>query len=230
MLPHLSKSQARRDPADFSRSIDWAVRWLLLIGLPATLGLILLAEPLMYTLFQYDQFTPDDARMAARSLMGYGIGLTGFLGVKILVPGFSAREDLLTPARFGVYAVIVNLALSVLFALRLAPEGWAHAGLALAASLASLVNAGLLLGALYRRRVYRPEPGFPAFLLQVLLANAVMGGLLLFTTESAGWGGWEAHARVLQLTLLISLGMGAYAATLALAGMRVRHLLLPHGA
>lgn len=229
ILPHLSKSQARRDPGDFSRSIDWALRWLLLIGLPAALGLILLAEPLMYTLFQYDQFTQEDARMAARSLMAYGIGLMGFLGVKILVPGFSAREDLITPARFGVYAVIVNLALSLLLALLLAPAGWAHAGLALAASLASLVNAGLLLGTLYRQRVYRPEPGFRRFLLRVLLANLAMGGVLLFTAASTAWAGWAAHVRVLQIGLWIALSIGAYSLTLALAGLRPRHLLLPHG-
>lgn len=229
ILPHLSRSQARRDPGDFSRSLDWGLRWLLMIGLPSTLGLILLAEPLMYTLFQYDQFTPEDARMAARSLMAYGLGLMGFLGVKILVPGFSAREDLMTPARFGVYAVVVNLVLSLLLAIAFAPAGWAHAGLALAASLASLVNAGLLLTKLAKLKVYRPQAGFGGFLSRVLLANIAMGVLLLFPAGQSSWANLAASARVLNLALWIGLSIAAYVLTLVLAGLRPRHLLLPHG-
>lgn len=229
MLPHLSRSQARNDPGDFSRSLDWGLRWGLLIGLPATLGLVLLAEPLMYTLFQYDQFTPEDARMAARSLMAYGLGLMGFLGVKILVPGFSAREDLITPARFGVYAVGVNLVLSVLLALAFAPVGWAHAGLALAASLASWVNAALLLARLATSKVYRPQAGFRAFLSRVLLANLALGMLLRIPAGQFVWMNLAASARVLDLALWIGLGIAAYALTLVLAGLRPRHLLLPHG-
>ena len=225
ILPHLSRSQARRDPEEFSRSLDWALRWLLAIGLPATLGLILLAEPLMFTLFQYDQFSPDDARMAARSLMAYGIGLMGFLGVKVLVPGFSAREDLSTPARFGVYAVGVNLASSVLLALVLAPPGWPHAGLALAASLAALVNAGLLLARLYTLRVYRPQGGFRAFLLRVLLANLALGAWLCLATGRA-WTDLSASDRLIRLAGCIGAGMIAYALTLALTGLRPRHLML----
>lgn len=229
ILPHLSRSQARRDPEEFSRSLDWALRWLLAIGLPATLGLILLAEPLMFTLFQYDQFSPDDARMAARSLMAYGIGLMGFLGVKVLVPGFSAREDLSTPARFGVYAVGVNLVSSVLLALVLAPPGWPHAGLALAASLAALVNAGLLLARLYTLRVYRPQGGFRAFLLRVLLANLALGAWLCLATGRA-WTDLSASDRLIRLAGWIGAGMIAYALTLALTGLRPRHLMLAKSA
>jgi putative peptidoglycan lipid II flippase len=161
--------------------------------------------------------------------MAYGLGLMGFLGVKILVPGFSAREDLMTPARFGVYAVVVNLVLSLLLAIAFAPAGWAHAGLALAASLASLVNAGLLLTKLAKLKVYRPQAGFGGFLSRVLLANIAMGVLLLFPAGQSSWANLAASARVLNLALWIGLSIAAYVLTLVLAGLRPRHLLLPHG-
>lgn len=230
ILPHLSRRRARREADDFSRTIGWALRWLLLIGLPATLGLILLAEPLMFTLFQYDQFTPRDASMASRSLMAYGLGLMGFLGVKILVPGFSAREDLRTPARYGVHAVGCNLLFSVLLALVLAPSGWGHAGLALAASIAALWNAGLLLRQLLRLQVYRPETGLLIFLLRIVLGSCMMGALLIDAAGQTAWVELTASARILSLSRLIGLGLMAYVLTLAVAGLRPRHLLLAQGA
>ena len=226
ILPHLSRSQARKDTDHFSQSIDWALRWLVVIGLPATLGLILLAEPLMYTLFQYDQFTPEDTRMAARSLMAYGIGLMGFLSVKILVPAFSAQEDLRTPARFGVYTVIVNLGLSALLALWLAPPGWAHAGLALAASLAALVNAALLLIRLYRQKIYQPQPGLIPFILRTLAANLGMGSLLIGAMEWLNWQDIPASGRVMQLSTCILTAIFVYGLGLLVAGLRPRHLML----
>ena len=226
ILPHLSRSQARRDDQDFSRSLDWAMRWLMLIGLPASLGLILLAEPLMYTLFQYHQFTPMDAHIAARSLMAYGVGLMGFLAVKILMPGFSAREDLATPARFGVYSVVVNLLLSIALALLLAPPGWEHAGLALAASLASLFNAALLYLRLTRLGVFRPVSGWPAYLLRLCLANLAMAALLLTATQLLSWETVKTGQRILQLTGTIGLAASVYALVLLATGMRPRHLLL----
>jgi putative peptidoglycan lipid II flippase len=206
------------------------MRWMILVGLPATLGLILLAEPLMYTLFQHDRFSAHDALMASRSLMAYAIGLPGFLAVKILAPGFSARQDLATPARYGVYAVLVNLALSLLLVLIIAPEGWEHAGLALAVSLATIYNAALLFGKLAREGVYHAMPGARPFYGRVLLANAVMGALLLRAAASHPWPIWTTTERVLHLGLWIALGCAAYVLTLALTGLRPRHLLLPNGA
>ena len=226
MLPHLSKSQARRDSQQFSSSVDWALRWLILLGVPATLGLIVLAEPLMFTLFQHDQFTANDARMAARSLGAYGIGLMGFLAVKILVPGFSAREDLATPARFGVYAVILNLLLSIVLALLMAPAGWGHAGLALAASLASILNAGLLLNRLMGLRVYTPEPHAGRFMLRVASASIVMGIAIGTLGNRFAWEVATSSQRLLDLSLCIGAGMLAYLITLILTGMRPGHLLM----
>jgi putative peptidoglycan lipid II flippase len=226
MLPHLSKHHAIADREGFSRSLDWALRWVVLIGLPATLGLALLARPLTVGLFQYDQFSLRDAEMTSRSLSAYAIGLLGFIAVKVLVPGFSARQDLATPARYGIYAVGANIVLSLLLVPELAPLEWGHAGLALAASLAALANAGLLLWKLRRDRIYRPERGWPPFLCRVGLANGGMGLLLAYAAGHYPWQSWPPAERVLNLGLWIAAGFLAYLACLALTGLRPAHVLL----
>jgi putative peptidoglycan lipid II flippase len=227
ILPHLSKHHAGRDPAAFSRSLDWALRWMALIGLPATLGLFLLAQPLMLTLFQYKEFSVLDAVMASRSLMAYALGLLGFIGVKVLLPGFSARKDLVTPARFGIYAVAANVILSVLLVFVLAPEGWAHAALALAASLAALFNAAILLVKLAIDGIYRPQPGWLGFTFRLAAANGLMATVLIYAADNFPWAEWNVAERLANLGLWIGLGVLAYAGILAICGLRPRHLLLP---
>lgn len=227
ILPHLSGSRARGDEEAFSRTLDWGLRTLLLIGLPATLGLVCLAEPLMYTLFQHDHFHSEDARMAARSLIAYGSGLPGFLAIKVLVPGFSAREDLRTPARIGVYAVGVNLLVSVLSTFWLAPDGYGHAGLALAASLAALFNAILLFAILTIRGLYRPGPGSRLFLIRLIIGNATLGIFLVLIAKSVPFESLASLERILALAGLIGGGMLLYGLSLLALGVRPRHLLEP---
>ncbi|MGZ8216745.1 murein biosynthesis integral membrane protein MurJ [Methylomagnum sp.] len=227
ILPHLSKHHAGEAREAFSHSVDWALRWVALIGVPATLGLALLAEPLIFTLFQYDHFSAHDATMAARSLMAYAVGLIGFVGVKVLVPGFSARQDLATPARYGVYAVVVNVALSLLLVFAIAPAGWEHAGLALAVSLSALVNAMLLLVKLMRDGIYRPQPGWFRFAAGLVVGNAVMAAVLVYAAGHHPWQAWASAERVLNLGVWIAVGFAAYVLTLAVMGLRPRHVLLP---
>jgi putative peptidoglycan lipid II flippase len=226
ILPHLSRNHAGCDREGFSRALDWALRWVALIGLPAMLGLVLLAEPLVLTLFQYDRFSVHDAEMAARSLMSYSLGLMGFIGVKVLVPGFSARQDLITPARYGAYVVVANFAASVLLVFAIAPDGWAHAGLALATSLAANLNAALLLAKLFRDRVYRPEPGWRRFLARLLFACGAMSTVLVHAAGRYPWQSWTVTERVLNLSLWIGLGFMAYLLCLSLTGLRPRHVML----
>ncbi|WP_434132428.1 murein biosynthesis integral membrane protein MurJ [Methylocaldum sp. GT1BB] len=229
MLPHLSKNHANRDRDGFSRSLDWALRWVILIGLPATLGLALLAEPMISTLFQYDRFSSHDAEMASRSLTTYSIGLMGFIAIKVLVPGFSSRQDLRTPVRYGVYAIIANLALNLALIFQLAPIGWGHAGLALSTALAALLNAGLLLAKLLKEQIYKPEPGWPIFLLRVALASGVMVPILVYASNAYPWQIWSLADRISHLALWILLGLATYLSCLTLTGLRPRHMLVPEG-
>jgi len=226
ILPHLAKSHARQDAAGFSHALDWGLRWVLLIGLPATVGLVALAEPLMSTLFQYDEFGARDVEMAGRSLMTYSTGLVGFIAVKILASGFSARHDLQTPVRHAVYSVIANLLLGLVLVFPLARLGWGHAALALATALAALFNAGLLLQKLLKDGIFRPRPGWLGYLARLLAGNVAMGLLLVGCAAGLPWAAWTSHERIARLILWIAAGGTGYFAALWVCGLRPAHLAL----
>jgi putative peptidoglycan lipid II flippase len=220
ILPSLSRRHAETDPEAFSRTIDWALRWVLLLGTPCAVGLMVLAGPILSTLFQYDAFAVHDVDMAARSLMAYAVGLQGFILVKVLAPGYFARQDTRTPVRIGIIAMLVNVVLNLALVVPLA-----HAGLALATSLAAFVNGGLLLRGLRRDGVYRPQPGWPALALRVALASLAMAGLLWWGSGDLDrWSAWSGPVRAGQLLLWVTLGAAAYFALLAAVGLRPRHL------
>lgn len=221
ILPNLSKDWAAGRRQAFSQAIDWALRWVALIGLPAAVGLFVLAEPILSTLFQYRSFTAHDVHMAGLSLMAYSIGLVGFILVKILVPGFTSRKDTRTPVRFGIYAMGVNLVLNLALIWHLA-----HAGLALATSLAACVNAGLLLTRLLRQKVYRPGPGWLGFLARIVGANLVMASVLYWIVTRYDWGAWPMEQRLAMLVLAVGIGALAYGGILWVCGFRPRHLAM----
>ena len=226
VLPQLAKDHASRDEHNFSRSLDWALRWVLLIGLPATSGLMLLAQPLMSTLFQYDEFTSRDVEMAGRSLMTYALGLLGFIAIKVLAPGFSVRHDLGTLVRYGVYAMFANVLLSLALVSQLAPYGWGHAGLALSTALSALLNSALLLWKLLRDRIYLPQKGWRIYLLRITSANLAMGGLLSCAPDVLSWQNWSLAGRVAHLVCWVAASGATYFLCLWLSGLRPRHLAL----
>jgi len=220
ILPSLSRRHAETDPEAFSQTLDWALRWVLLLGTPCAVGLMALAGPILATLFQYDAFTARDVDMAARSLMAYAVGLQGFILVKVLAPGYFARQDTRTPVRIGIIAMVVNVVLNLALVVPLA-----HAGLALATSLAAFVNGGLLLRGLRRGGVYRPRPGWTALALRVALASLAMAGLLWWGSGDLDrWGAWSGPVRAGQLLLWVTVGAAAYFALLVAVGLRPRHL------
>ncbi|GAB4361655.1 MAG: murein biosynthesis integral membrane protein MurJ [Gammaproteobacteria bacterium] len=220
ILPSLSKKHAAENPEAFSATVDWALRWVLLIGAPATLGLALLAAPLLTTLFQYDAFTAHDVAMAARSLVAYSVGLCGFILVKVLAPGYYARQDTRTPVRIGVIAMVCNIALN------LSLVGFlAHAGLALATSLAAFVNAGLLFRGLIRQGVYRPRRGWRPLGLRVGAASTAMALFLWWVSgDLAEWLAWGAWKRAGFLLLWVGLGAAIYFTVLFAIGLRWHQL------
>jgi len=219
ILPNLSKSHAADDTAAFSSALDWGLRLVVLVGLPATIGLVLLAEPMLSTLFQYNEFGVSDVHFAGMSLKAYSLGLLGFILIKVLVPGFTSRGDMKTPVRYGVYALLVSLALNLLLVFPLA-----HAGLALATSLGACFNAALLLMKLHKDKVYQPAKGGWLFFIRVALASGIMAAGLFYFVDTAWWNDWSSTARVLNLLKWIGLGLACYTATLWLTGLRLRHL------
>jgi len=219
ILPSLSRRHVEAASEAFSATLDWGLRWLVLFGLPSAVGLAMLAGPVIATLFQSEAFDATDVAMAQRSLWAYALGLVGFMGVKVLAPGFFARQDTRTPVRFGVVSLLVNMALNLILVWPLA-----HAGLALATSLAGCLNAGLLLRGLVRAGCYRPGTGWGGLLARSGLGLAAMGALLVWgSPDLAQWLAWESGTRVLRLTGLIGLAVLGYFAAFFLAGGRPRH-------
>lgn len=219
ILPSLSKHHVAEDTVAFSKALDWGLKLVLLVGLPATLGLVLLAQPLLTTLFQYNEFGANDVEMAGKSLMAFALGLLAFILIKVLAPGFTARQDTKTPVRFGMYSIVSNIVLNMILVYPLA-----HAGVALATTLSAYLNAGLLLMALLKQRIYQPGKHWGAFIFRVVSAGVLMSVFLQYFVQASLWQGWGVSQRGLRLGLVIGLAMLVYLLSLAVSGMKIHHL------
>ena len=216
LLPSLAKTHATAQHDEFSNLLDWGLRLTLMLTLPAALALAILAVPLLATLLQHGAFSAEAVLRTREALVAYSIGLTGLILVKILAPGFYARQDIRTPVKIALLTLTLTQLMNFAFI------GWlAHAGLALATGLASCVNAALLYRGLRSRGVYRPIPGWAGFMFRLLLALATMGAVLWFGMgHETDW--LHPHgSRVLKLSLLVVLGGGTYFATLFACGFRL---------
>ena len=221
ILPSLSRKHASASVDRFAATLDWAVRAVLLIGVPAALALGLLAEPLIATLFGYGEVTDRDVIMSAQSLRAYSAGLLAFMLIKVLAPGFFAREDIRTPVRIGVIAMVANMVFNLILVFPLA-----HAGLALATSLSAWLNGFLLWRGLRRKGAWQSQPGWPRFLAQLVFANALLAGVILWLRAPVGeWLVMTGYQRATDMSVLVGSGVVVYFLALALAGVRVRHFL-----
>jgi putative peptidoglycan lipid II flippase len=220
LLPQLSAAQARDDAQSYSDMLDWGLRMLLLLALPCAVALLVFPKALVAVLFHYGQFQPQDVLQTTRALMGYGVGLMGLVGVKVLAPGFYARQDIRTPVRIAVVVLIATQAMNALLVPQLG-----HAGLALSIGLGALLNAGWLLVGLRRGGHYRPLPGWGRFLLRVLLACAALGAWLAWAAQAVDWIGLQpAWGR--RASLMAGVLGGAallYFVVLAACGLRPAH-------
>jgi len=230
LLPGLSKRFASNAPEDFSRLMDWGMRLALLIGIPSAVGLFVLSAPLIATLFGYDAFTLHSVQMSSLSLMAYAIGLPAFIFVKVLAPGFFARQDTKSPVRAAVAAMVANVSLNIIFVVSLLAIEFdgVHTGLALATSLGAYVNSGLLLYWLLKTGVYQPLMGWPKYYLQVVTASTVMAVVLwLYSGDAQLWYAMAFMQRLLWLMLWVFAGVGIFAIVLWLLGVRPRQLIRP---
>ncbi|MDH3614396.1 MAG: murein biosynthesis integral membrane protein MurJ [Gammaproteobacteria bacterium] len=231
-LPYLSRQYANESLEAFSATLEWSMKLVMLIAVPAAIGLVVLAQPLVATIFYGGVFSPDDVRMTALALQAFAVGLVGFSFVKILAPAYFAREDTRTPVRVGLIALAVNFVLSVTLAWYLTSIGYAgtHAGLALAISVAALLNAYLLYRGLREQAVLRLSNNWGSLLVQVLIANAVMGAVLLYLGRPLAW--WLSATvldRSAWLAVSIVAGALAYFLILFVLGLRPSKLgMRPH--
>ena len=217
ILPHLSRRHTEKNVEHFSRALDWGLRLLVLLGVPAGLGLIIFSMPLIASCFTYGVFNANDLLQTQRSLITEAFGLPAFMIIKVLATGFYAGQNIKTPVKVGAIAMLAN---TILCALLIVPL--AHAGLTLASAIASYLNCGVLLYLLLRRGIYKPQPGWTRFLLQLTVASSVMSVYLYFMTESVSF--WLDKPLGMRLALVLAHVFAAlviYLLSLRLCGMKL---------
>jgi len=221
LLPSLARHYADASPGEYSKLLDWGLRLTLLLALPAAAALALLAVPLITTLFHYGEFSVHDVLMTRNALIAYSVGLVGLILVKVLAPGFYARQNIKTPVKIALIALVATQAMNLVFIWPLQ-----HAGLALAIGLGACLNAGLLYYKLRQHDIYSPQPGWGAFALRIAAALAVMGLCLWFAAgDSEAWLTTAPLMKAARLTGVVVLGAAAYFSTLWLFGFRPRDFL-----
>ncbi|MBV6305960.1 murein biosynthesis integral membrane protein MurJ [Candidimonas humi] len=225
LLPSLSAAHAKKDADSYSALLDWGLRLVMLLGLPAALGMALLSKGLVATLFNYGAFNGHDVMQTRLAVMAYAVGLIGLLAVKILAPGFYARQDIRTPVKVAIAVLVLTQVFNLIFV----PQ-FAHAGLALSIGLGASVNALCLVVILRRRGVYRPHAGWTLFVLRVLPALAALGSVLLAANHALDWLALAAHPgrRVLCLLGVLAASGIVYFAVLFICGFRMRDFTRRH--
>jgi len=222
LLPQLSAAQAKGEDERYSDMLDWGLRLVLMLSLPCAVALLVFPLPLVSVLYHYGHFTERDAQQTVMALMGYGVGLVGLVSIKVLAPGFYAKQDIATPVRIAVTVLGLTQLLNLVLVPRLG-----HAGLALSIGLAALVNAGWLLVGLRRRGSFKPAPGWGLFMLRVAMASALMGVWLAWMGQRVDWMalGQQPGWRVLMLALALSAAGLVYFAVLWVCGVRPRQFM-----
>ncbi len=232
ILPSLSRLHVGENPKTFSITLDWAIKMVTLIALPAGIALFVLSGPILTTLFHYGKTTAFDIEMSSLSLRAYSLGLLAFMLIKVLAPGYYARQDMKTPVKIGIKAMAANMIFNILLVVPLYYLfNIGHVGLALATSLSAFLNAGWLYWGLVKGEVYQPQPGWRLMFFRMLAANTLMAivlvvGLLLLPS----WVEQTIPARIIWLLILCLAGAGTYLMALFATGLRLQHLRLSHKA
>jgi putative peptidoglycan lipid II flippase len=222
LLPQLAAAKAAEDSARYSGLLDWGLRLVVLLALPCAVALLVFAQPLVAVLYHYGAFTERDVQQTSLALMGYGAGLLGLIAIKVLAPGFYARQDIRTPVKIAIGVLVLTQALNLVLVPLLA-----QAGLALAIGIGAMVNALFLLVGLIRRGAYTPSPGWWRFGLQVAMASGLLAVFLVWSAARVDWLGFQGQA-LQRVGLMAACVLGAvvvYFVTLRLAGLKLRQFV-----
>ncbi len=207
LLPLLSRQLAAGQEADALRSQNRAVEFTLLLTLPAMAGLMVLADPIASVLFQRGAFTAADAQATGAALAAFSLGLPGYVLIKVLSPGFFAREDTKTPVYVASAALTASIVLNVVLMQILG-----HVGIALGTALGALLNGGTLWVLLHRRGYFHGDARLRRRAPRIAVAALVMAGAV----EAAQWGaadlglrpGWGVLGGYIVLALVVFFGVG----------------------
>lgn len=222
LMPQLAAAKATNDSARFSHMVDWGLKLVVLLAVPASVALLTFALPLVSVLFHNGAITAHDVTQTTAALMGYGAGLLGLVAIKVLASGYFASQDIKTPALIGIVVLLATQGLNLIFVPYLA-----HAGLALAIGVGALINALWLLLGLLRRRTFVPEPGWSRFLLQVLAASTLMALFLMWAGHHFDWIELRSE-RLKRIGLMASILIGSaaiYFTSILASGLNLRQLL-----
>jgi len=227
ILPTLSQQHARASTEQFNQTLNWALRLVAVITIPACAGLFILAGPILASLFEYGKFSPHDTYFSSLSLMAYMLGLPALIVIKILAPGFYARQDTRTPVRIGIIAMVCNMFLNIVFVVPLVFMDYQapHVGLALATSCSAYINAILLYRALRKSATFQPQAGWSAWLFRIFIASTAMAAIVVWLTPDAmQWSQWLLVERLTRLSFIILSGAFVYFLLLWLQGLRPNQL------
>ncbi len=220
LLPSLSKCHASKNTVEYSKLLDWGLRLTFMLALPSALALGMIAVPLLSTFFQRGAFAASDVLMTSHALIGYSIGLIGLILVKILAPGFYARQDIRTPVKIGIVTLIATQLMNALFVYGMHLQ---HAGLALSIGLGACLNSAILFYFLRKKGIYQPEPGWAGYFLKVGLALLALGVTLWFGMGSEqSWLTGSGWTRIERLAVLVTGSVVVYFSVLAALGFRPR--------
>ncbi len=222
LMPQLAAANASGNAKDYSALLDWGLRIVVLLAVPCAVALLLFSQPLVAVLFHYKAFTAFDVAQTALALQGWGVGLVGIIAIKVLAPGYYARQDIKTPVRIAIAVLVItqllNWALVPIFK---------HAALSLSIGLGAGINAVWLLVGLRMQKSYQPQPGWLRFLLQVIVGAVVLAVFLGWAAQSFQW--LEMPGQALQRiggVAAVVLGAGVlYLRTVSLLGLNLRQFL-----
>ena len=222
LIPQLSAAQAKRDVEAYSGLLDWGLRLVLLLALPCTVALLVFPDALIAVLFQRGKFGAANVPQTAQALMGYGVGLMGIIGVKILAPGYYARQDVRTPVKIAIVVLVLTQLMNLAFV-----PLFKHAGLTLSIGIGAMINALWLFIGLRRAGWYTPSPGWGLFALRVAMAAALLGGLLGWAAHAIDWVGLVTHEARRIALLAACLGGAAllYFGALLASGLKLQQFM-----
>ncbi|WP_428803317.1 murein biosynthesis integral membrane protein MurJ [Vibrio kyushuensis] len=218
ILPALSRKHVDAQSDGFAQTMDWGVRMVTLLGVPAMLGLMVLAKPMLMVLFMRGEFTPHDVHQASLSLFAYASGLLNFMLIKVLAPGYYSRQDTKTPVKYGIIAMVTNMVFNAIFAWH-----YGYVGLAMATALSAFVNMALLYRGLHISNVYKVTKKTMVFMSKLVVAGTAMVAVLLWHLEDMSlWLTWAFSERVMMLALAIAIGASVYIFVLLALGIRLK--------
>ena len=229
LLPKLSEYYNQSDDKSYNATLNWGLKIGIIISLPTSIGLILLAEPILITLLQYREFSVHDVNMTAIGMIAFSIGLPGMIGAKILITNYYSRKNTSYPVRAAVIAVICNFLLNIIFVIYLIKSEFdgAHAGLALATSISAYINFYLLFKTALKTKIIEIDLSIKKIFIKSMIATIIMATFILyFDLNLNTWINLNLIGRLGNLSFIIISSIILYLVLLVMLGIFPKKLVI----